>query len=142
MQEGTTKWYSNFMETNNLPAPYIDEELRCLLDQIADKWTLLIMGLLEQGPRRFTALRREIGDISQKMLTQTLRELERNGLVRRTVYAQIPPRVEYTLTPLGRTLCEPLATIRRWTEAHREALRAARAAYDERIQKERESEKF
>jgi DNA-binding HxlR family transcriptional regulator len=70
------------METNNLHIVYVDEELRCLLDQIADKWTLLVMGLLEQGSKRFTSLRRDLGDVSQKMLTQTLRELERNGIVR------------------------------------------------------------
>lgn len=123
------------METKKPLAICVDEEVRCLLDQIADKWTLLVMGLLEQGPKRFTSLRREIGNVSQKMLTQTLRQLERNGIVHRTVYAQIPPRVEYTLSPLGRTLCEPVAAIRKWTEAHCEEIMAARAAYDERTQR-------
>ena len=94
------------------------------------------MVLLEQGPQRFTALRRGIGEVSQKMLTQTLRGLERNGLVQRTVFAQVPPRVEYSLTALGQTLCEPLAAIRRWAEAHLEETQAARVAYDEIIRKE------
>lgn len=135
-QEGTLKCYSNLMETNKPPPLSIDQELRCLLDQIADQWTLLVIGLLEPGPKRFTALRRAMEGVSQKMLTQTLRGLERNGLVHRTVFPQIPPRVEYTLTPLGQTLCEPLAAIRHWTEAHREEIMAARRAYDESTQKE------
>ena len=94
------------------------------------------MALLEHGPQRFTALRRVIGEVSRKMLTQTLRGLERNGLVQRTVFAQVPPRVEYSLTPLGQTLCEPLAAIRSWAEAHLEETQAARVAYEEIIQKE------
>jgi len=122
------------LETNTPFA--VDDEVRCLLHQIADKWTVLVMALLEQGPQRFTALRRGIGEVSQKMLTQTLRGLERNGLVQRTVFAQVPPRVEYSLTALGQTLCEPLAAIRRWAEAHLEETQAARVAYDEIIQKE------
>ena len=94
------------------------------------------MALLEPGPQRFTALRRGLGKVSQKMLTQTLRGLERNGLVQRTVFAQVPPRVEYCLTPLGQTLCEPLAAIRRWAEAHLEKTQAARVVYDEMTRKE------
>ena len=94
------------------------------------------MALLEQEPQRFTALRRGLGHVSQKMLTQTLRGLERNGLVQRTVFAQVPPRVEYSLTPLGQTLCEPLAAIRRWAETHLEETQAARVGYDEMNQKE------
>ena len=113
-----------------------DDELRCMLHQIADKWTVLVIGLLEPGPQRFTVLRRGLGDVTQKMLTQTLRGLERNGLVQRNVFAQVPPRVEYALTPLGRTLCEPLVAIRLWAEAHREETHAARIAYDAMAQKE------
>jgi DNA-binding HxlR family transcriptional regulator len=122
------------METN--PNADADDELRCLLHQIADKWTVLIIELLEPGPQRFTVLRRGLGDVTQKMLTQSLRGLERNGLVGRTVFAQVPPRVEYALTPLGRTLCEPLAAIRNWTEAHREETQAARIAYEAGASKE------
>src|SRR5579863_1251386 len=94
---------------------------RRVLDLIADKWTALIIGLLKDEPQRFAALHRRIGGISQKMLTQTLRRLERDGLVQRTVYAEVPPRVVYALTPLGHTLWEPLATLRDWAEEHSDA---------------------
>jgi DNA-binding HxlR family transcriptional regulator len=102
------------------------------LDRIADKWTTLIFGLLEGSPKRFSDLRRGVGGISQKMLTQTLRNLERDGLVRRTVYPEVPPHVEYELTPLGRTLSEPIAALRRWAEEHIAEVTAAQQAYDER----------
>jgi DNA-binding HxlR family transcriptional regulator len=105
---------------------------RQILDLIADKWTTLIIGLLADQPMRFAALHREIGGISQKMLTQTLRGLERDGLVQRTVYAEVPPRVEYALTPLGRTLCEPIGAIIRWSEENIEAVLSARQSYDQR----------
>lgn len=105
---------------------------RQVLDMIADKWTALIIGLLEDEPRRFAALHRRIGGISQKMLTQTLRRMERDGLVQRTVYAEVPPRVEYALTPLGQTLCLPIATLREWAEEHIEAVIAAQQRYDRR----------
>ena len=105
---------------------------RHVLDLIADKWATLIIGLLnDEQPQRFAALQRQIGGISQKMLTQTLRSLERDGLVQRTVYAQVPPRVEYALTPLGQTLCEPIATIIRWSEENIDAVTAAQKRYDE-----------
>ncbi|MBK9008374.1 MAG: helix-turn-helix transcriptional regulator [Anaerolineae bacterium] len=103
---------------------------RLALDRIADKWTTLIVGLLDGGPRRFSELKREIEGISQKMLTQTLRDLERDGLVTRTVYAQIPPRVEYALTPLGQTLCEPIAAIRKWAEMNINEVVDAQLIYD------------
>lgn len=105
---------------------------RQALDRIADKWTTLIIGLLENGPQRFSDLQRGVGGISQKMLTQTLRSLERDGLVSRTIYPEVPPRVEYELTELGCTLCEPIAAIRRWAEEHIDAVIAAQAAYDKR----------
>ena len=103
---------------------------RKVLDVIADKWAALIIGLLEKQTMRFMALQREIEGISQKMLTQTLRSLERDGLVQRTIYAQVPLRVEYTLTPLGRTLCEPIAAIIKWSEANIEAIIVAQQRYD------------
>lgn len=103
---------------------------RHILDLIGDKWATLIVGLLEQGPQRFAALHRQIGGISQKMLTQTLRRLERDGLVRRTVYAEVPPRVEYTLTSLGQTLCGPLAALRVWAETNIAAVQEAQQRYD------------
>jgi DNA-binding HxlR family transcriptional regulator len=115
---------------------HMEESLQCLLHRIADKWAILILGLLEKGPLRFTALRREISGISQKMLTQTLRGLERDGIVQRTVYAQVPPRVEYALTPLGKTLCKPMAALRHWAQEHGQEVMAARTAYDKRTKGE------
>lgn len=105
---------------------------RHVLDLIADKWATLIVGLLnDKQPQRFAELQRQIGGISQKMLTQTLRSLERDGLVLRTVYPQVPPRVEYALTPLGQTLCEPIAALIRWSEENIDAVTAAQKRYDE-----------
>jgi DNA-binding HxlR family transcriptional regulator len=100
---------------------------RLVLDRIADKWTALIIQILARGTMRYAALQREIGGISQKMLTQTLRSLERDGLVQRTVYPVVPPRVEYALTRLGRTLIEPLHALCRWSEKHLHELQANRA---------------
>ena len=100
---------------------------RQILDLIADKWTTLIIGLLEREPMRFAALHRKIGGISQKMLTQTLRSLERDGLVDRKVYPVVPPKVEYSLSRLGRTLIEPLRGLCRWSEKHLAELQANRA---------------
>ena len=106
---------------------------RLILDRIADKWTTLIMGILAQAEhRRFNELRRMIGGISQKMLTQTLRDLERDGLVKRTIFPEIPPRVEYELTPLGRTLCRPLGSLTQWAHDHIEEVRNAQARFDAR----------
>ena len=102
---------------------------RTVLDSIADKWTTLIIDLLALGPRRFGSLRRAIGGISQKMLTQTLRNLERDGLVVRRVYPTTPPSVEYALTPLGETLTGPIAAIRAWAEQNIAQVLAARAAF-------------
>ena len=100
---------------------------RRVLDRIADKWTALIIHVLSHGTQRSGELRRAISGISQKMLTQTLRSLEEDGLVERKVYPVIPPRVEYSLTPLGRTLTEPLAAICLWAEKHLGELEDARA---------------
>jgi DNA-binding HxlR family transcriptional regulator len=103
---------------------------RQALDRIADRWTMLIVGQLAQRPHRFGELRRAIDGISQKMLTQTLRGLERDGLVSRRVLPTTPVAVEYALTPLGETLIEPMATIQAWAEAHVPEMLAARRAYD------------
>jgi len=100
---------------------------RVVLSRIADKWTALIIHVLATGTRRYAELQREIGGISQKMLTQTLRSLERDGLVSRKVHPVVPPKVEYTLTPLGRTLIEPLNAICHWSEKHLPQLEANRA---------------
>ena len=107
---------------------------RELLDGIADKWTTLVIGILSDAgaPVRFGELRRAIQGISQKMLTQTLRDLERNGLVVRVVYPVIPPRVDYSLTPLGRTLDEPLRALAVWAQEHLPQVRAAQHAFDAR----------
>jgi DNA-binding HxlR family transcriptional regulator len=123
------------METSHLKGNVYKKACptRLVLDRIADKWTTLVVGLLESRPKRFSELKREIEGISQKMLTQTLRELERDGLVNRTVYAQVPPRVEYQLTPLGRTLCEPIAAIRHWAESNMNHITLAQSTYDARL---------
>lgn len=105
---------------------------RTVLDTIADKWSTLVLDLLGRGPQRFGALRRSIGGISQKMLTQTLRNLERDGLVARRVYPTTPPSVEYALTPLGETLTGPIAALREWAERNIDDVLAARAAFDAR----------
>ena len=104
---------------------------RAALDRIADKWTALIVGSLSTGTKRFSELRTAIDGISEKMLTQTLRSLERDGLVSRTAYPTVPPKVEYHLTDLGRTLREPLAAIRNWAERHINEVDAARRRHDE-----------
>jgi DNA-binding HxlR family transcriptional regulator len=104
---------------------------RLILNRIADKWTVLVMILLESETKRFSSLQREIGGISQKMLTQTLRGLERDGLVSRKVHATVPPKVEYSLTPLGHTLKEMLYAIKTWSETNIKEVLAAQKSYDE-----------
>lgn len=103
---------------------------RQALDRIADKWTALIIGVLAERPHRFGELRRRIDGISQKMLTQTLRSLERDGLVLRRAEATVPVTVEYSLTPLGATLVPPLEAIRIWAEAHIDEVLSARTRAD------------
>ncbi len=103
---------------------------RIVLDRIADKWTVLVVGALEHRTKRFGQLRREIGGVSQKMLTQTLRGLERDGIVSRKVYASVPPKVEYSLTDLGHTLVHILEAIRAWSETNIGHVLTARADYD------------
>ena len=103
-----------------------------LLSRIGDKWSVLVVMLLGNGPKRFNEMRRLVGGISQRMLTLTLRGLERDGFVTRTVYPTIPPRVEYDLTDLGRSLREPISHLGEWAFAHRAEVDAARIAYDTR----------
>ncbi len=105
------------------------QRLSALLARIGDKWTLLIVRALGPGPMRFNALKRELGSISQKMLTVTLRNLERDGFVSRTVAPTTPPQVEYALTPLGHDLFRPIAALAEWTWANADAIETARAAY-------------
>ena len=99
---------------------------RKVLDRIADKWTALIIHVLSTGTKRHGELRRQISEVSQKMLTQTLRSLEDDGLVNRKVYPVVPPHVEYALTPLGRTLLGPLKALCEWAERHMDEVHAAR----------------
>jgi DNA-binding HxlR family transcriptional regulator len=104
---------------------------RDLLDRIGDKWTVLVLGeLARHGACRFTELRKRLSGVSEKMLTQTLRALERDGLVHRTVYPAVPVRVEYTLTPLGQTLREPLKTLTEWSVRHIDEVLTAHEEYD------------
>jgi DNA-binding HxlR family transcriptional regulator len=104
---------------------------RLVLNRVADKWTVLIVARLARRTMRFGELKRDIAGISQKMLTQTLRALERDGLVARAVYPEVPLRVEYSLTPLGATLVSSLVQIKDWAEGNIEAVLAARRAYDQ-----------
>ena len=106
-----------------------------VLDLIANRWTALIIYALAGGTQRYSQLQRRIGGVSQKMLTQTLRKLERDGLVARRVHPVIPPKVEYSLTPLGRTLTGPLRAICKWTEKHLPELERARAMADARTRR-------
>jgi DNA-binding HxlR family transcriptional regulator len=110
-----------------------DCEVRQILDRIADKWSLLVIALLDQRSLRFTELRRAIDGISQRMLARTLRHLERDGLVSRTVHPVGPPRVDYELTPLGASLHHTIRALVTWTEQHQNDIATARSAYDVRV---------
>lgn len=113
--------------------PKVDELVNELIGRVADKWTLLVIEALEEhGESRFSVLARQVPRISQKMLTQTLRQMERDGLVRRTVHPVIPPHVDYLLTPLGHSLAEAFCSVWTWAEAHLEAVEAARTVFDTR----------
>lgn len=103
---------------------------RTSLARIANKWTAMIVVVLADGPRRFRDLQTSVEGISGKVLTETLRALERDGIVAREAFAEVPPRVEYRLTPLGETLTEPLAALRAWAEGNIEHVMAARERYD------------
>ena len=103
--------------------------VRDVLDRVSDRWSVLVLLALSEGTLRFTALKREIGDISQRMLAQTLRRLEQDGLVERTAYPTIPPRVDYTLTPLGRSLLVQIEALVAWADTHHPTIREARARY-------------
>ena len=123
-QEGTRLIPSNL---------HVAEDCRAVsevLARVGDKWTVLVVGVLGEGPKRFNELRRALGSISQRMLTLTLRALERDGLVTRTVLATIPPRVDYALTRLGRSLLEPVSALGLWARQNRAAIQAARQRFD------------
>jgi DNA-binding HxlR family transcriptional regulator len=103
--------------------------IRDVLDRIGDQWSLLVLLALESQTKRFSELMREIDDISKQMLSRTLRRLEQDGFVTRTIYPEVPPRVEYTLTELGRSLLKPMQTLIQWADAHHHAIVLARRSY-------------
>jgi len=117
------------------PQPHLDSDCRgvaSILARVGDKWSVFVIMLLGKGPRRFNELKRMVGGISQRMLTLTLRGLERDGLVTRTVFPTIPPRVDYELTDLGRGLSKPVEALGRWAMDHQTEIQAARARFDGR----------
>ena len=121
--EGFRSWRAKYPELADCP-------VRNVLNQIGDKWSTLILVALGSRPHRFGELRREITDISQRMLTQTLRDLRRDGLISRLVLPTVPPSVEYSLAPLGRTLLDPLLVLIKWAESNGDAINAARREFD------------
>jgi DNA-binding HxlR family transcriptional regulator len=123
-QEGTSAIPGNL---------HVPEDCRAVsevLARVGDKWTVLVVSTLGDGPKRFNELRKALGSISQRMLTLTLRGLERDGLVTRTVFPTVPPRVDYELTKLGRSLLEPVSKLGLWTRKHRAAIQDARRRFD------------
>jgi DNA-binding HxlR family transcriptional regulator len=111
--------------------PKVESLVREIIERIADKWTMLVLEVLEEhGVVRFTRLSELVGGISQKMLTKTVRQMERDGLVTRTIHPVIPPRVEYQLTPLGRSLGEAFCGVWIWAETHGEEIERAREVFD------------
>lgn len=115
----------------NVANPYSSDcPTRKVLDRVADKWAVLVLGLLVEGPIRFNQLRRAVEGISQKMLSQTLKSLERDGLVSRKAFATVPVTVEYAITPLGQTLATTLDALRVWAETHMEEVTANQQRYD------------
>lgn len=112
------------------PTSPVCRTISTLLSRIGDKWTVLVVQTLGEGPRRFNELRREIPSVSQRMLTLTLRNLERDGLVSRTVTPSIPPRVDYELTGLGRSLLTPILGLANWALDNVEAIHQAQASFD------------
>jgi DNA-binding HxlR family transcriptional regulator len=121
------------MDTSDLPANILDPDCpsRVIFQRIGDKWASLVVQVLADGPIRFSELRKMVHVVTPKVLTQTLRTLERDGLITRTVHAQVPPRVDYELTELGASLLEPLTLLRLWAEDHVPSILKARDAYDD-----------
>ena len=129
------------MDVTLAEEPLSPHGLRCrsivpILHRIGDKWSILIVMMLAHGPRRFNELKRMIDGISQRMLTLNLRGLEREGLISRKIFATIPPKVEYALTDLGRSLCGHVVAIGQWAEANYDAIQNARQAFDTRMDEE------
>ena len=125
-QEGTA------LIPSNLHVPEDCRAVSDVLDRVGDKWSVLVVVMLGDGPRRFNELRRSIASISQRMLTLTVRGLERDGLVTRTVFPTIPPRVEYQLTKLGRSLLEPVGALGDWARVNHAKIMEARLKFDAR----------
>src|SRR2546430_1132028 len=123
-QEGTS------LLPSNLDEPEACRAVGEILSRVGDKWTVLVVGVLGDGPKRFSEVRRALGSISQRMLTLTLRALERDGLVTRTVTPTIPPRVDYALTRLGHSLLEPVSSLGLWARQNRSAIHDARRRFD------------
>jgi DNA-binding HxlR family transcriptional regulator len=150
MEDGTSRSPSNNSDTAEADEvrPYLNPdgrhgvtdgcqspeavEVRQILNRVGDKWSILVIAMLDRGTRRFTELRREVEGISQRMLALTLRQLERDGLVERTVYPVVPPKVEYALTDLGSTLLESVRGLVSWAMEHRGQVASARGEYDAR----------
>jgi len=109
---------------------------RLVLDRLGDKWTTLIVLLLSDGPMRFSHLRAHLGPVAPKVLTQTLRRMERDGLVTREIFAEVPPRVDYTLTDLGHSLADPIAVVADWAEVHVGQITDAQEAYDTALERQ------
>ena len=122
---------AQFRSLKNLHEPEDCRAVSEVLQRIGDKWTVLVVSTLGGGPKRFNELRKALGSISQRMLTLTLRGLERDGLVTRTVFPTIPPRVDYELTRLGRSLLEPVSELGVWARKNRAAIVEARRKFDE-----------
>jgi DNA-binding HxlR family transcriptional regulator len=118
------------MIPGNLHEPEDCRAVSEVLSRVGDKWTVLVVSTLGDGPKRFNELRKALGSISQRMLTLTLRALERDGLVTRTVFPTIPPRVDYELTKLGRSLLDPVSGLGLWARKNRTAIQAARRRFD------------
>ena len=118
------------MKPRHMHLPGDCKAISAVLARIGDKWTVLVVNLLGSGPKRFSEIRREVGGISQRMLTLTLRALERDGLVTRTVHPTNPPRVEYALTPLGLSLLEPVQALGAWAIGNQKTMEEARQRFD------------
>jgi DNA-binding HxlR family transcriptional regulator len=131
-EDGTSKSATHMDVPDQVSEALTTCRLRDVLDRVGDKWSVLIMALLGDGPRRYSDLRRSIDGISQRMLTLTLRSLERDGLVIRTVTPTTPPRVDYELTPVGHTLSKEVSSLIQWSERHREYIGMSRRSYDAR----------
>jgi DNA-binding HxlR family transcriptional regulator len=136
MKDGTGKFDTYLRETGPIPAvfdPQVEALVNELIGRVADKWTMLVIETLEaHGQLRFTQISRLVPGISQKMLTQTLRQMERDGLLTRTVHAVVPPRVDYDLTDLGRSLGAAFCGVWLWAEQNLARVQDARSAFDDR----------